>query len=108
MVTVNKDKSFKCSHGELFSTLEDAIMCDLNQMIRNEIKDDVSIFSFYEMAQKKVIDSIPREVLEMIISQETKIILYWILKNSNLLENMITFVLDTKVHFEKLEAGNGN
>ena len=105
MVTINRDKSFKCSHGELFETLEKAIECDLYTMARDVAKKDFKILYGAKKLGGEVF-KLPDEIVNMVCTTELETILHWVMNNSHLLEELITFNLDSIVHFKKLEEMN--
>ena len=102
MVSINRDKTFKCSHGEIFSTLEEAIKCDLSQLIRNMLKKDNKLFYIIESLPDTKLE-ISTSFINQICINELNTIVYWVMNNSNILEELITFNLDSIVHFKKLE-----
>lgn len=109
MVAINNSATFVCKHGKVYKTLEEAIECDLTQIIQNAV---TASKKFSLTAGKQRLEAselgIPKPLAEAIYQQasefEFEVILHWVINHSHVLEEMITFALDTKAQFEKLPA----
>lgn len=82
-VTVNTDKTFKCRHGRVFATAQEAAACDLRQSLANLLTKDESC----PYLSKKC------GPLEMI--GEATVLVHWITKHPDKLEGLIRDYLDS-------------
>ena len=109
MVAINNSATFVCKHGKVYKTLDEAIECDLTQIIQNAVTASKKFSLVAEQerlgaSELGMSNPLADAVFHRAAEFEMEVILHWVINHSHVLEEMITFALDTKAQFEKLPA----
>lgn len=107
MVKKVEGQAYTCKHGKVFATLNEALECDLQRIFENAINESKTFRPWTQLHVEslKKDNEMPDMIANLVLAQQIRFecdaVTHWVINNSHALEEMITFVLDTRNQFEK-------